>query len=71
MILVWLLGAVFGGVGIAVKASPWWLAALLTVLLLATGIWFWRQLDKIPVETVVIGASNVREPRFLNKPHQS
>lgn len=61
VILVWILGAIFGGVGILVKISPWWLGVLLTVLLFATGIWFWRLLEKIPVETVKIGSSNIRE----------
>jgi len=63
VVLVWLLGAVFGGMGVLVKISPWWLAALETIVLLAAGIWFWRQLDKVPIETVVIGMSNIRRSR--------
>jgi len=63
VVLCWILGMIFGGVAIAVKVGPWWLAMILAVALLACGIWFWRQLDKIPVEAVVIGASNVREGR--------
>jgi UDP-GlcNAc:undecaprenyl-phosphate/decaprenyl-phosphate GlcNAc-1-phosphate transferase len=64
VILVWILGAIFGAVGILVKISPWWLAILLTIALFAGGIWFWRLLDKIPVETVKIGASNIREKKL-------
>jgi UDP-GlcNAc:undecaprenyl-phosphate GlcNAc-1-phosphate transferase len=64
VVLCWLLGAVFGLAAVAVKASPGWLAGLIAVALLAAGIWFWRVLDRIPVETVVIGASNVREKRL-------
>lgn len=64
VILVWILGAIFGLFGILTKISPWWLALILTIILLGSGIWFWRLLDKIPVETVKIGASNVREKRF-------
>jgi UDP-GlcNAc:undecaprenyl-phosphate GlcNAc-1-phosphate transferase len=64
VILVWLLGAVFGGFSILVKICPWWVSALITAVLLAAGIWFWRQLDRVPVEKVEIGAGNVRHLRF-------
>ncbi|MCX6645862.1 MAG: MraY family glycosyltransferase [bacterium] len=64
VILVWILGAIFGAVGILVKISPWWLAILLTIALFIGGIWFWRLLDKIPVEAVKIGASNIREKKL-------
>ena len=57
---VWLLGAVFGGAAILAKISPSWLSTLIALFMLAAGIWFWRQLEKVPVEKVVIGASNVR-----------
>lgn len=67
MALVWILGIIFGAFGVAVKFSPWWLSLILTVVLFASGIWFWRQLDKIQVETVVIGASNVRDRRLGRK----
>ncbi|HEX9745671.1 MAG TPA: MraY family glycosyltransferase [bacterium] len=60
VILVWLLGAVFGGAAILAKITPWWLSGFIATFMLFVGIWFWRKLDKIPVETVVIGASNVR-----------
>ena len=60
VILVWLLGAVFGGAAILAKISPSWLSTLIALFMLAAGIWFWRQLEKVPVEKVVIGASNVR-----------
>jgi len=60
VILVWLLGAVFGGVGILAKISPPWLAILEALVLFGAGIWFWRMLDKIEVETVRIGMSNNR-----------
>ena len=61
--LVWILGAAFGGIGIAAKVVPGWLATILAILSLAGGIWFGRQLDKIPVENVRIGASNIREKK--------
>jgi len=61
VILVWLLGAVFGAAGILAKISPGWLATLISVALLLAGIWFWRRLERIPVEDVVIGMSNVRQ----------
>jgi len=64
VMLVWILGAVFGGCGILAKVVPWWAAVVVAVLLLGSGIWFWRQLEKIPVEDVVIGASNIREKKF-------
>jgi len=63
VIMVWLMGAVFGGIAICAKISPWWLAAVLAIFILAVGIWFGRVLDKITVENVRIGASNVREKR--------
>lgn len=62
--LCWVLGAIFGGLAILVKISSWWLASIITAAILLAGIWFWRQLDKIPVENVVIGASNIREKRL-------
>ncbi len=65
VVLVWLLAAVFGGVGILAKLSSPWLAGLEAVVLLLVGIWFWRQLEKIEVETVLIGASNIRERQVL------
>jgi len=61
VILVWLLGAVFGIAGILAKISPWWLATLISIALLLAGIWFWRRLNRIPIENVVIGISNVRQ----------
>jgi hypothetical protein len=51
---------IFGAMGLAVSESPWWLGIILAVILFGGGIWFWRQLDKIPVESVVIGAANIR-----------
>lgn len=64
VILVWLIAAVFGAFGILAKISPPWLGVIEAAFLIAAGIWFWRQLDKIPVETVRIGASNVRQRRL-------
>jgi UDP-GlcNAc:undecaprenyl-phosphate/decaprenyl-phosphate GlcNAc-1-phosphate transferase len=60
VILCWILGLIFGAIGFAAKVSPSWLAAILAAGLLVGGIWFGRQLDKIPVEAVVIGAANLR-----------
>jgi UDP-GlcNAc:undecaprenyl-phosphate GlcNAc-1-phosphate transferase len=60
VILVWLLGAVFGAFGILAKVSSQNIALVLTVVLLAAGVWFWRQLENIDVEDVKIGASNLR-----------
>lgn len=64
VVLVWILGAIFGGVGILVKISPWWLGIILMLILFSSGVWFWRKLDKIPVEVVKVGASNIREKRY-------
>jgi len=72
VVLCWLLGAIAGGFGLLIKISPGWLGTLLAVFMLASGIWFWRQLEKVPVEAVVIGASNVRERRFsFGRPKKS
>lgn len=69
VVLVWLLGAVFGGVAILTKVCPSWLSTILAVVLLGSGIWFWRKLDRIPVERVKIGIVNSRRNRFISK-HQ-
>jgi len=64
VILVWIMGAIFGGVAILARITPGWLSVVLAIGIMVVGIWFGRVLDKIPVETVKIGSSNIREKTF-------
>ena len=69
--LCWVMGLIFGIGGFAAKVSPWWLASLIAVALLAGGIWFGFLIDRIPVQAIKVSAIGGGKLLYHDQPADS